>query len=119
MPSTRPLGVTLVGIIILIQGILGLILGIFSIINLWDDVHIIAAFISILVAIIYLAVARGLFAGSNGARILVLIVSTIALIGGIVLLFTNQVAAGIWASLISIIVIAILSTGRAKAFFLS
>jgi uncharacterized membrane protein HdeD (DUF308 family) len=117
MPVSRPIGVTIVGIIILIQGILGLILGILSLFNLWDDVHIVAAIIAVVVSIIYLAVARGLFVGSNGARIIVMIVSVLALIGGIILLFTSMVGAGIWQALIAIIVIAILSTGHAKAFF--
>lgn len=115
----RPIGVTIVGIIILIQGILGLLLGIIALFNLWDNINIIVAIVSLIVAIIYLAVARGLFQGRNGARIIVMIVTVISLIGAIVMLFSDQVGTGIWTGLVAVVVLAILNTGRAKLFFLS
>lgn len=114
----RPIGVTIVGIIILIQGILGLLLGIVALFNLWDNINIIVAIVSLIVAIIYLAVARGLFQGRNGARIIVMIVTIISLIGGIIMLFSDQVGSGIWTCIVAIVVLAILNTGRAKLFFL-
>jgi drug/metabolite transporter (DMT)-like permease len=115
--DTRPVGVTVVGIIIVIAGILGIVVGVLGFIGGetlgWG---ILALILSIVIGVIYLLVAKGIFNGNATSRLIVGIVTVIGLISGIFSLFGN-LGSGIVQILWSVVILALLYTGRAKEFF--
>lgn len=121
MAGSRPFGVTLVGIIILIWGALALVFGILALFNrgtsgtagLW------AAIITIAVGVIYLAVAKGLFNGSRISRLVVAFATVLSLAAGVWTLIAisgSRVAGGVQA-LVALIVLGMLYSRRASEFF--
>ena len=113
----RPVGVTIVGIIIVIVGILGLvasILGFFS----GDTAGwgIAVLLLGLVISIVYLLVAKGIFNGNRMSRLIVAIFTVLGLITGIFALFSNF-GAGIVQILWSVLILALLYAGRAKEFF--
>lgn len=113
----RPVGVTIVGILIVIGGIFSIIggfLGFFSGQTLgWGVVGLI---VSIIVGLIYLLVAKGIFNGNAGSRLVVAIITVIGFIGDFFMMFSNfgsALISVIWG----IIILALLYAGKAKAFF--
>lgn len=119
MAGARPIGVTIIGFVVIIEGILGLIAAIFGLFNIKDNTGLIASIILGIIALIYLAVARGLFAGGGGSRLIVGIVTFVSLILGIWTLLFNTDARiqGLIQALIAIIVLMVLYGPRARAFF--
>jgi hypothetical protein len=73
----------------------------------------------LLIGIIQLAVARGLFRGSNGARIIVAVINVLTIIAGIFAAFQpgNQRGTSVGQVVIAIIVLALLYSPRANEFF--
>lgn len=113
----RPVGVTVVGILIVIAGILGLLFGILGFFSGDTAGWGITVFIiSILIGIVYLLVAKGIFNGNRGSRLIVGIFTAIGLVTGFFSLFSNF-SSGIVQVLWSIVILALLYTGRAKEFF--
>ena len=113
----RPVGVTIVGIIIVIAGILGLvvsILGFFSGDTAGWGIAILL--LGLVISIVYLLVAKGIFNGNRGSRLIVAIFTVLGLITGIFALFGN-VGGGIVQILWSVLILALLYAGRAKEFF--
>jgi uncharacterized membrane protein HdeD (DUF308 family) len=119
----RPFIVTLLGVIIIIFGILGIIggvLGLFS--SEW-----LIALITIILGLIYVIVARGLFSGSGGARLLIAIVTVLHLIVGIwqIITFWSSSAwgarffEGLIQAIIALFILLLLYTPKASAFFRS
>lgn len=119
MAGARPFGVTIIGFVIVIEGIVGLIAAIIGLFNIKDNVGLIASIVLAIIAIIYLALARGLFAGGNGARFIIGIVTFVSLILGVWTLLFNTDARiqGLIQALIAIIVLMVLYGPRARAFF--
>jgi lysylphosphatidylglycerol synthetase-like protein (DUF2156 family) len=136
-PARRPFGVTLLVVLIVIQGLLGVVGGI-TVIALRhresflrdvssDANHLVTSndlltygIIAIVFGVIYLLVARGLAHGNGFARFLVAIVSLLNLIGGIYLAVERRGTLrtqGITEAVIAFIVLAILFSGRANRFF--
>lgn len=76
-----------------------------------------AAIISIVLGIVILIVARGLLSGSKISRGLVTVVMIVNVVSGTLLLFSLQFFSGILEILWAIVVIALLFTTRANAFF--
>jgi hypothetical protein len=113
----RPVGVTIVGVLIVIAGILGIgisVLGVFS-----DQTagFRLAIFVTgLLVGIVYLLVAKGIFNGNRVSRLIVAIFTVLGLITGIFLL-VDGVFQGVVQILWSVIILAMLYAGRAKEFF--
>ena len=66
---------------------------------------------------IILIVARGLLRGSSGARAVVAVVMVIDIVNGVLLLFASQLANGIIQILWALLIMALLFTRRANAFF--
>ncbi|MFF9563184.1 hypothetical protein ACF1AJ_07545 [Leifsonia sp. NPDC014704] len=125
--AVRPGSVTFVAVLTYINGILNVIGGVILLITR-DQVAgsasggaagiTTAAIISILLGIIVIVVARGLLRGSPGARAVVTVVMVVDIVNGVILLlFTNQVASGIVQILWSLLIIVLLFTRRANAFF--
>lgn len=113
----RPFGVTLVGILIVIGGIGAILSGLLGLFN-GDSLGLglVALVVLFVVGLIYLAVAKGIFNGSGGARMIVGIVTVISIIGGFFAMFGN-LASGIVQIVWGLIVLALLYSGKAKAFF--
>lgn len=119
MAGARPFGVTLVGVIIVIEGILGLVAAVFALLNFKDNVGLFSAIILGAISLVYLLVAKGLFNGNSGSRLIVGIVTVIALLHGFwQLLFTPdwRLQGGLEV-IVALIVLFLLYNARAKAFF--
>ena len=119
MAGARPFGVSLITVIIVISGVLGVIAGVLALLDFKDNVGLISGLIVLVVGLIYLLVARGLWNGSGGARLVVAIVTVISLINGIWMLFTagGQRWSGLFSAIVALIVLGILYSKRASAFF--
>ena len=88
MAGARPFGVSLITVVIVISGVLGVIAGVLALLDFTDNVGLISGLIVLAVGLIYLLVARGLWNGSGGARLVVAIVTVISLVNGIWMLIT-------------------------------
>jgi hypothetical protein len=124
--AARPGSVTFVAVLTYINGILNIIGGVLILLTR-DQMAAgnsatlggitTAAIISLLLGIVVVIVARGLLRGSPGARAVVTVVMIIDLFNGLFLLFNSQVAGGIIQILWSLLIIVLLYTRRANAFF--
>jgi hypothetical protein len=120
MAGSRPFGVSLITIVIVIWGILGAIAAVFALLNFTDNTGLIGALVMLAVSLVYLLVARGLWHGSGGARLIVAVVTVISLINGIWMLITvdgQQRWSGLGNAAVALIVLVILYSKRASAFF--
>ena len=117
----RPAGVTFVGILIIIVGILGVIGGVLGLFDAETrkGLGIITLLITLVISVIYLAVAKGIFDGNNFSRFLVGLVSVISVIVGIIhLLFASGMRLnGLFEALFSLIILALLYSSKARLFF--
>ncbi|WP_285113655.1 hypothetical protein [Leifsonia sp. fls2-241-R2A-40a] len=124
--ATRPGSVTLVAVLTYINGILNIIGGV--IILLTRDQMAgsnsgaiggitTAAIISILLGIVTVIVARGLLRGSSVSRVIVAVVMIIDIVNGVLMLFTLQLVSGTIQILWSALILILLFTRRANAFF--
>jgi hypothetical protein len=133
-PVKRPGGVTLLGVLVIISGILYVLSGIIALIafagsggvgnssGLTDNQRLVVLVVGIAVllfGLIELAVARGLFRGSNTARVIVAIVNVLTIISGLVAAFQsgNQRGTSIGQVVIAIIVLALLYSPKANEWF--
>jgi hypothetical protein len=122
--ATRPGSVTFVAVLTYINGILDVIGGV-ALLVARDQVAgggnsaaiTTSAIVSILLGVVTVVVARGLLSGSSVSRALVAIVMVIDILNGVLLLFTSQVVTGVIQILWSILIVALLFTRRANAFF--
>lgn len=116
----RPFGVTIVFIVIVLTGLYTVVLGIMRLFNREEtNLSIAAAIVTIVVGAVYLLVARGIGHGSRGARFLVAIVAMLSILSAIWVLISSN---GLWLSatiqiLLGLIVLALLSTARARMYF--
>lgn len=119
MAGARPVGVTIIGAVIVIEGILLLIGGVLGLFMGQDGVPWLVPVITGVIGLIYVLVARGLFRGSGGARLIVGILTLIALVIGVwTLLFYSGIRIqGLIQALIAIIILMVLWSPKAKAFF--
>lgn len=130
--APRPAGVTLVAVLTWISGVLSLIGGVVLVllrdnadvqtsVDGSSSVVLTVGIVSIIVGLITIAVANGLRRGSGFARALVTLLMLLNIAGGIwvvIKLPTQGVSA--WINIaISVIVIIMLFTARANAFFRS
>ena len=119
----RPMGVTLVGVIIVISGLLGVLLGVLGLFNLNDAVGagIWGVIVSMVIGIIYLLVAKGIFDGNRISRLIVAILTVINLLKGISYLFAGReiIVNGLIDIIVALIVLYLLYGGKARVFFAS
>lgn len=113
----RPFGVTVIMVLIVINGILTVASGAFSAIMLRDDVNIVYSLILIILGLIYLAVAGALGRGNRAARMLIAVITVLMLVVGVVGLFSGNLWAAIIQIAISVIVLLVLFSRKAGAFF--
>ncbi|TQM64521.1 hypothetical protein [Humibacillus xanthopallidus] len=131
--GNRPLGVTVLSVLTLLIGVTDIIAGLLFVFTRNNrevqasaqtsaEVLLIAGVVYLVIGLIYLAVARGLWQGSNGSRIVVNVVSVINLAAGVWLLTQSAGSTRLQAAisiLLAVILLLIVNSGRAKAFFLA
>jgi|GEM_PF-695064 len=127
MPAKRPGSVTFVAVLTYINGVLNIIGGVVVLFTRESAPGAetagglagitTSAIVSIVLGIVILIVARGLLNGSKVSRALVTLVMILNLINGVLLLFTLQVFSGVVDIVWVIIVLSLLFTRRANAFF--
>lgn len=119
--TTRPVGVTLVGILVLIGGVLIVAAGILGLVD--EDarigVSLVTLILMIVLGLIYLAVARGIFTGNNFSRAIVGIVTLISLVIGVIqLIFVSDLRiSGLVQILFALVILALLYNRRATVYF--
>jgi predicted membrane channel-forming protein YqfA (hemolysin III family) len=111
--------VSIVFVIILIEGALGVVAGIIRLFNRGDDLGWVSAAITIALGLIYLLVAKGIANGSRGARFLVALVSILWIIVGV---WAFIMEPGLWLAstvqvLLGLATLGLLYNGKARAFF--
>jgi len=116
--SGRPIGVTLIGVLVVISGILLVISGILGIFNS-DERGIITAILILIIGLIYVGVAKGLFDGNNFSRLLIGLITVVNLFVGIFqLIFVGGYRInGLIAALVSLVILAVLFSRKATLFF--
>jgi len=121
---SRPFGVTIVFLLILLSGALLVLAGIVRLFNRGDDatVTVTLAIVSIVIGAVYLLVAKGIANGNRGARMLVALLTILSVAQGFWVLFTNlsNMSVVIGSSiqvLIGLAILGILYSRRAGEFF--
>ena len=117
----RPIGVTVVGILVILAGLSYVISGILAIFNadLRASVGLLSIIVVLVLGLIYLAVAKGLFDGNNFSRLLVGIVTVVGLLFAIFQLIFVSGARwnGLFSAIFSLIILALLFSRKATLFF--
>lgn len=131
--GNRPVGVTLLSVLALLIGVTDVIAGLLFVFTRNNpevkasahtsaEVLLIAGVVFLVLGLVYLAVARGLWHGSNGSRIIVNVVAVINLAAGIWLLTQSTGSTRLQAVvsiLLAVILLLVVNSGRAKAYFLA
>ena len=132
-PARRPAGITLLAVLIVVSGLLGLIGSIAVIIGRGNDDFVgdtgvgsstllWVGIVGVIIAVVYLLVARGLTRGSGLARGLAALVAVLSLASGI---YQTIIQSGslrwsaVVSALLALIVLLLLFSPRANAFFAS
>jgi hypothetical protein len=130
-PARRPAGVTLVAVLAWIEGALNVIAGVLLIVfqhepsvqNAWSSQAslITSAILTILFGVVVVLIAGGLLRGSGGARLVVTVVQVLSIAADAYTAwaFPGQFAWAAVSALVSLIIVILLWTGRASAFFRS
>ncbi|MET0863947.1 MAG: hypothetical protein ABWZ98_06395 [Nakamurella sp.] len=132
-PTRRPGGITLLAVLIVISGLLGLFGAIAVIIGRGNDEFVRNTSVSsgtllwvgivgVIIALVYLAVARGLTRGSGLARGLCTLVAILSLASGIYGIFIhsgNLRWSSLGSAILAFFVLVLLYSPKANAFFAS
>jgi hypothetical protein len=132
-PARRPGGITLLAVLIVVSGLLGLIGSIAVIIGRGNDDFVRdtgvgsstllwVGIVGVIIAVVYLLVARGLTRGSGLARGLAALVAVLSLASGIYQAIIQSGSlrwSAIVSALLALIVLLLLFSPRANAFFAS
>ena len=132
-PARRPGGITLLAVLIVVSGLLGLIGSIAVIIGRGNDDFVSdtgvgsstllwVGIVGVIIAVVYLLVARGLTRGSGLARGLAALVAVLSLASGIYQAIIQSGSlrwSAIVSALLALIVLLLLFSPRANAFFAS
>jgi hypothetical protein len=119
----RPVGVTVVGVLIVVSGFFGIIGGLLGIFDplAREGLGLFRLILVLVLGVIYLAVAKGIFNGNNFSRFVVGIVTVINLIAGLfaLLFLSGSRVNGLIQLIFAIVILALLYNRRASAFFAS
>lgn len=125
--TTRPVGVTIVAVLLIITGVLGLIAGILAIVATLAGQGaaghlIVLAVFAIVAAALNLIFAAGILRGNRVARMIVTIVQVLSVLGAVASLATSPAAESVWGHILNIaapiVIILLLWAGdKTKAFF--
>ena len=117
----RPIGVTVVGILVILAGLSYVISGILAIFNadLRASVGLLSIIVVLVLGLIYLAVANGPFDGNNFSRLLVGIVTVVGLLFAIFqrIFVSGARWNGLFGAIFSLIILALLFSRKATLFF--
>jgi hypothetical protein len=118
---SRPLGVTLVFILILIAGVLGLVAGVLVLFNRGDNQTVgwTYGLVTIAISLIYLLVARGIAHGSRVSRLIVGLITLLSLAGGIwvAIVASGSRTTGLVQAALALLILFLLYNARASRFF--
>ncbi|GAA1699256.1 hypothetical protein GCM10009808_16070 [Microbacterium sediminicola] len=116
MASSRPLGVTIVALIAIFTAAVQITSGLFV---LFGGGGIVYGLVSLVLGIVTLLVALGLFDGSNLARILTTIVFLLNIVESLYGAFssTESFWTGVFGALLPVIGLILLYTARANRYF--
>ncbi|GAA2228716.1 hypothetical protein N1031_05775 [Herbiconiux moechotypicola] len=124
--ARRPAGVTLVAVIVWIQGLFTLLGGIFSLVAAPAGGELAgplaaSAIISIILGVITIAVGVGLLRGSGVARVLTTIVLLLSIANAIYVLLAQPatILGPVVSALLAVVGLIMLYTSRANAYFRS
>jgi drug/metabolite transporter (DMT)-like permease len=125
-PARRPGSVTFVAVLTYINGIANIVGGVLLLFTRESMAResggsvagiTTSAVIALLLGVVTLIVARGLLDGSRVSRAIVTLVMIVNLVNGVLLLFTLQFVSGAIDVLWTVLLLALLYTRRANAFF--
>ena len=117
----RPFGVTLVGILVLIMGVVSVcaaILGLFNA-DMRVGATLVTLILLLILGLIYLAVAKGIFDGNPFSRLVVALISVIGLCVGLFhLIFVADLRiSGLVQIVFDLIILGLLFSRKASVFF--
>ena len=121
MTSTahRPLGVSIVAILILLTGIGLLIRGVVGLVQGGEgSAGMVVAVVLLVVGIVYALVAKGIWDGSRVARLVVTVLSLIAIIGSVLTIGeSGEMAVSIVQIVIAAVILGLLYGRQSRQFF--
>lgn len=118
--GARPLGVALVSVFIVLSAIYFLVHGVLGLVNGGNGpAGILVSVVILIVGAIYLLVAKGVWNGNKVSRLIVTILTIIALVGSIASMFTEdgQFLISAVQVVIAVVILALLYSGKARQFF--
>lgn len=117
----RPIGVTLIGVVVIIMGIASVVTSIFGIINADTRAVIGLGWLigTLIIGLIYLGLAKGLFDGNNFSRMLIGIITVVNLLISIfqLIFVSGYRGQALISGLVSLIVLGVLFSRKATLFF--
>lgn len=120
MPETsRPLGVTLVALLIVVAGIGLVFRGVMELLSSdQGSADTVVAVVLLVVGVAYVLVAKGIFNGNWSSRLIVSILSLVAMIGSVITLVDpEETVISIVQIVAAVVILALLYGGRARQFF--
>jgi uncharacterized membrane protein len=118
---TRPFGVTLIAILMILSAIGALISSVVSLFDpeLRDGLGLVSLLLIIVTALIYLLLAKGILNGNSFARFIVVIFTVLQLLNGIWRLIAEPGLrlAGAVQIVVSLVILALLFSRKAAYFF--
>jgi|LauGreDrversion4_2_1035121.scaffolds.fasta_scaffold1003740_2 uncharacterized membrane protein len=118
---TRPFGVTLIAILMILSAIGALISSVISLFDpeLRDGLGLVSLLLIIVTALIYLLLAKGILNGNSFARFIVVIFTVLQLLNGIWRLIAEPGLrlAGAVQIVVSLVILALLFSRKAAYFF--
>lgn len=119
MEANRPVGVAIVAILILLTGIGLVIRGILGLVNGGEGGEgIVVAVVLLAVGAGYALVAKGIWSGRRAARLVVTILTLVAIIGSVATLTeSGETLASVVQVIVALAIIVLLYAGRAREFF--
>lgn len=117
--ARRPMGVSVVAILILLTGIGLLARGVLGLVRGGEGpAGMVVAIILLVVGLVYALVAKGIWKGNRVSRIIVTILSAIAIIGSVIALTEpGEVVSSIVQIVIASVILALLYGRQARGFF--
>lgn len=117
----RPFGVTLIGILMVISALGALISSVIALFDpeLRDGFGIISIVVMIVIALVYLLLAKGILNGNSFARFIVVIFTVLQLLNGIwrMIFEPGLRLAGIVQAVIALVILALLFSRKSAYFF--
>lgn len=117
----RPVGVTFVGLLVVLSGVVYVFTGIIGLFNadIRASFGLIAIITLLVIGLIYLGVASGLFNGNSFSRFIVAFFTFMSMILGMyqLIFVTDARWTGLWSVVFSTIILSLLFSRKATVFF--